>query len=123
MSVNTDWGSRLFASTNGEGLLYFAKWYDPWLVGADLDPDFWRWPIDSKSKSALDGAWELNADTAKLDSFDQSFAASLQYEEQRRLLWNLKAALNASKLAQSRAHVFYSREVLGGSLSEDEWLT
>lgn len=105
-------------SQSGRGLLYWASWYDPWLMGNDLAPENWRWALTAKS--IANGVWSLSLTEGKWGSVQNDAASETQFEEQHWLCLHLSYAFESYRDQNGIAHLYFAREVMGASLDDDE---
>ena len=121
-NLSTAAGIRKFTSKDwgGRGLLYWASWYDPWLVGADLFPEHSK-ILGPDAKPLGEGVWELSLKrmSPEVKSIKQS---TLQYAEQEWLKWQISQAYLAYESHNENARLFFGREVHGASLDDSELL-
>ena len=105
-------------SQSGRGLLYWASWYDPWLMGDDLNPEKWRWTLSATG--IANGVWRLSLTEGNWSAIQHDAKHESQFEEQHWLCCNLSTAFESYRAHNDRAHLYFGRDVMGPSLDDDE---
>lgn len=113
----TDLYRLIDPTLSGRGLLHWACWYDPWLMGCDVEPDSWR--LELSTHKIAEGLWTLSL-TDDWSGVESALREEHQYQEQDWLPWQLWQAYSAFDQDNHRAKLFYGRAVLGGNLCDDE---
>jgi hypothetical protein len=103
---------------SGRGILYWGCWYDPWLMGDNLNPEDWRWKLAAKSVTG--GVWRLSLNEGDWTSVQRDAGGKVQFHEQRWIAWHLSQAFQSFGACNDRAQLYYAREVLGASLTDAE---
>lgn len=111
--------SLVHASNSGRGLLHWATWLDPWLMGIDLNPDHWALGIGGKSLGP--DLWELPLD-ADWAGVERAMGKKHQYVEQFWLPWQLWQGFTAYQAQNGVSRLLYGRAVVGASLGDTELL-
>jgi hypothetical protein len=105
-------------SQSGRALLYWACWYDPWLMGDDLDPEDWRWALSAKP--VINGIWRLSLTEGNWKAIQSDASHETHFEEQHWLCWQLSSAFESHRAQNDKAHLYFGRDVMGASLGDDE---
>jgi hypothetical protein len=109
--------NELIANTqSGRGLLFSTSYYDPWLMGNDLDL---RW-LELRTEPVAAGVLEISLAEQTWAKAHQALAQKHQWHEQDWLAWHLWQAFNAYRSWNANARMFFGREILGPSLDDDE---
>ncbi|MEL7088369.1 MAG: hypothetical protein AAGL98_08010 [Planctomycetota bacterium] len=101
---------------SGRGLIHWACWYDPWLMGNDLNPEHCNFQINAIKIG--DHVWELSLKSGWDNVIRES--ESPDYAEQNWLRWHLWQTYKAFEYKNDNARVFYGRSVHGASLDDSE---
>ena len=113
LSVDSDLAPLVRASESGRGLLHWACWFDPWLMGIDLSPE--HWSLGVRGDPLGPDLWELPLET-DWSGVKSAVGKNHQYAEQGWLAWQLWQGFTAFQFKNGASRLFYSRTVLGTSL-------
>jgi hypothetical protein len=109
----------LMASTqSGRGLLHWASYYDPWLMGDDLDLQ----GLHLQTQPVAEGVVEISLVDQAWAKVQEAISERHQWAEQDWLIWHLWQAFGAFRDSNAAARLFFGREVLGASLDDSDVL-
>jgi len=109
----------LVASTqSGRGLLYWASYYDPWLMGDDLDLT----ALQLRTEPVAGTIVEVGLAEDTWARVNVTLLEKHQWPEQDWLVWQFWQAFDMYREFNSAARMFFGRDVLGASLSDSEVL-
>jgi hypothetical protein len=116
LSNARDLNELVAATQSGRGLLYWISYYDPWLMGDDLDLQ----KLELQTQPIAADLIEISLAESTWAKVNQMLSQRQQWPEQEWLVWHLWQAFRAFQSWNSNARLFFGREVLGTSLDDSE---
>ncbi|GEM_PF-6170462 len=118
LSCVRDLNNLVARTQSGRGLLYWLSYYDPWLMGNDLDLRGLQLDTEPIAADVL----EIKLAEPAWNKIQQALTERQQWPEQEWLARHLWQAFNAFQNWNPKARLFFGREVLGPSLDDCEVL-
>jgi hypothetical protein len=116
LSNARDLNELVAATQSGRGLLYWISYYDPWLMGDDLDLQ----KLELQTQPIAADLIEISLAESTWAKVNQMLSQRQQWPKQEWLVWHLWQAFRAFQSWNSNARLFFGREVLGTSLDDSE---
>lgn len=106
------------SNLTGCGLLFWSTYYDGWQMGDAFDPG----RFDIQSSVFCNGVLALDLQSKGWQMLPRHFFSPNNYPEESWLLSRLHDAFDVFKEENHRATLLLARDVIGGSLDDDELL-
>jgi hypothetical protein len=116
LSSVRDLNDLMSSEQTGGGLIYWASYYDPWLMGDDLGLN----RLELQTDRIADGVVEVSVAEQTWHNARRASSEKAQWREQDWLSWHLIEAFDMFRNWNSKARLFFGREVLGTSLLDSE---
>lgn len=118
LSAVRDLNALVGPAQSGRGVLYWASYYDPWLMGDDLGLKKLQLPTEPIAP----GIVEISLTEETWATVEKALSAKHPWSEQAWLVWHLWQAFEVFRPSNAHTRLFFGREVLGASLDDAEIL-